>query len=73
MTDIKMTDIKHSSDMVFLFDGVGINLQTTNANRINARHNKQTATNILFFDGHAATYPTATAARSTRPARRPRG
>jgi prepilin-type N-terminal cleavage/methylation domain-containing protein/prepilin-type processing-associated H-X9-DG protein len=55
----KMTDIKHSAEMVFLFDGVGINLQTTNANRINARHNKQTATNLLFFDGHAATYPTA--------------
>ena len=27
------------------------------ANRINARHNRQTMTNLLFCDGHAATYP----------------
>lgn len=55
----KITDIRKSADVVFLFDGISLNLQSTNANRINARHNKQTATNILFFDGHAATYRTA--------------
>jgi len=54
----KMSSIKKSSEVVFLFDGVGMNLQTTNANRLNARHNKQTITNILFFDGHAESHPT---------------
>ena len=54
----KITDVRKSSEVVFLFDGISINLQSTNANRLNARHNKQTATNILFFDGHADTYPT---------------
>jgi prepilin-type processing-associated H-X9-DG protein len=45
--------------MVFVFDGIlGLHVQRTNANRLNARHNRQTATNILFFDGHADTFPT---------------
>jgi prepilin-type N-terminal cleavage/methylation domain-containing protein/prepilin-type processing-associated H-X9-DG protein len=57
---VKMSQVRKSSEMVFLFDGIlGLNFQRTNANRLNARHNKQTATNILFFDGHAETYPTA--------------
>ncbi|MCW3060691.1 MAG: hypothetical protein JWQ02_2512 [Capsulimonas sp.] len=55
----KITDVRKSSEVVFLFDGVGINVQSTNANRLNARHNRQTATNILFFDGHAESFPTA--------------
>jgi prepilin-type processing-associated H-X9-DG protein len=55
----KITDIRKSSEVVFLFDGISINLQSTNANRLNARHNKRTSTNILFFDGHADTFPTA--------------
>jgi prepilin-type N-terminal cleavage/methylation domain-containing protein/prepilin-type processing-associated H-X9-DG protein len=54
----KITDVRKSSEVVFLFDGISLNLQSTNANRLNARHNKQTATNILFFDGHAATFQT---------------
>jgi prepilin-type processing-associated H-X9-DG protein len=30
----------------------------TRPNRLNARHNKQTITNLLFFDGHAESVPT---------------
>jgi prepilin-type processing-associated H-X9-DG protein/prepilin-type N-terminal cleavage/methylation domain-containing protein len=57
---VKMSQIRKSSEMVFLFDGIlGLNIQRTNANRLNARHNKRTATNILFFDGHAETFRTA--------------
>ncbi len=55
----KMSQVRHSSELVFLFDGIaGLNLQTVNANRINARHRKNTATNILFFDNHAETFNT---------------
>jgi prepilin-type processing-associated H-X9-DG protein/prepilin-type N-terminal cleavage/methylation domain-containing protein len=57
---VKMSQVRKSSEVVFVFDGIlGLNLQRTNANRLNARHNKQTSTNILFFDGHADTYRTA--------------
>ena len=57
---VKMSQVKKSSEMVFLFDGIlGLHVQRTNANRLNARHNKNTATNILFFDGHADTFRTA--------------
>jgi prepilin-type N-terminal cleavage/methylation domain-containing protein/prepilin-type processing-associated H-X9-DG protein len=55
----KITEVRKSSEVVFLFDGIAINVQNQNANRLNARHNKQTATNLLFFDGHADTYRTA--------------
>jgi prepilin-type N-terminal cleavage/methylation domain-containing protein/prepilin-type processing-associated H-X9-DG protein len=56
---VKMSQINRSSEMVFVFDGIlGLHVQRTNANRLNARHNRQTATNILFFDGHADTFPT---------------
>jgi prepilin-type processing-associated H-X9-DG protein len=54
----KVTQIRKPSQLVFLFDGIGINLQSTNANRVNARHNRRKQTNILFFDGHAQTYNT---------------
>jgi prepilin-type processing-associated H-X9-DG protein len=54
----KITDIRRSAETVFLFDGVSFNMQTRNANRLNARHNRRTQTNILFFDGHAATHNT---------------
>jgi prepilin-type N-terminal cleavage/methylation domain-containing protein/prepilin-type processing-associated H-X9-DG protein len=53
----KITDIRRSSETVFLFDGISFNLHTR-PNRLNARHNKQTVTNLLFFDGHADSYPT---------------
>ncbi|HSI37421.1 MAG: type II secretion system protein [Phycisphaerae bacterium] len=54
----RMSAVKYSSEMVFIFDGFALNL-TVNGNRLNARHRRQTATNILFFDGHAVTYDTA--------------
>ena len=55
----KTSEIRHSSQFVFVFDGVlGLNHQATNANRLNARHDRQRATNILFFDGHAESFKT---------------
>src|SRR5688572_11432597 len=53
----KITDIRRPSETVFLFDGISFNLHGR-PNRLNARHGKQSATNLLFFDGHAETYPT---------------
>jgi prepilin-type N-terminal cleavage/methylation domain-containing protein/prepilin-type processing-associated H-X9-DG protein len=53
----KLNQVRKASETVFLFDGVSFNLHTR-PNRLNARHNKQTTTNLLFFDGHAASYPT---------------
>lgn len=50
---------KHTSELVLIFDGYYLNLGADTAgkqNRINARHNSRTATNILFFDGHVQTY-----------------
>jgi prepilin-type N-terminal cleavage/methylation domain-containing protein/prepilin-type processing-associated H-X9-DG protein len=56
---MKMTQIPKSSQFVFVFDGVlGLNHMATNANRLNARHDKQRVTNILFFDGHAESFKT---------------
>jgi prepilin-type processing-associated H-X9-DG protein len=54
----KVSQVKHSSEMVFIFDGNFYDL-TYSANRINARHNKRTKTNLLFFDGHGTTTDTA--------------
>jgi prepilin-type N-terminal cleavage/methylation domain-containing protein/prepilin-type processing-associated H-X9-DG protein len=54
----KVTQIRDSSKMVFIFDGVFMDLHF-NANRINARHYNRTRTNIAFFDGHAETFDTA--------------
>jgi prepilin-type N-terminal cleavage/methylation domain-containing protein/prepilin-type processing-associated H-X9-DG protein len=50
----KANEIRRSTETVFLFDGLlGMNYMSTNANRINARHNKQKVTNFAFVDGHA--------------------
>ena len=50
----KITQIKDTSRMVCAFDGIAtVNVQSVNANRLNARHKKFSVTNILFFDGHA--------------------
>ncbi|MDB5295169.1 MAG: hypothetical protein JWO31_1152 [Phycisphaerales bacterium] len=49
----KASRIRNSSEVVCLFDGIFINLQKTNANRINARHNNKKITNVMMFDGHA--------------------
>jgi prepilin-type processing-associated H-X9-DG protein/prepilin-type N-terminal cleavage/methylation domain-containing protein len=54
----KMSDIRKSSELAFLFDGISINVQSLNANRLNARHNKRSTTNVLFFDGHAESFKT---------------
>ncbi|CAA9422690.1 MAG: hypothetical protein AVDCRST_MAG64-2986 [uncultured Phycisphaerae bacterium] len=56
----KSNEVRNPSEMVFLFDGLyGFNYLTTNANRINARHNNQKITNIAFVDGHAESLRTA--------------
>lgn len=57
---VKVSSIRHSSEVAFLFDGLFCNFQTTNGqNRIAARHDrvagKPTSTNILFVDGHVET------------------
>jgi prepilin-type N-terminal cleavage/methylation domain-containing protein/prepilin-type processing-associated H-X9-DG protein len=49
----RLSSFKRSSEVVFLYDGYYMN-QGTSPNRVNARHNKNTMTNILFLDGHAA-------------------
>jgi len=51
----KIRAVKKSSEVVFLFDGLFLNIETLNSSRINARHGLGTQTNILFFDGHAET------------------
>ncbi len=55
----KMNQVRRASEMVFYFDGLYIDYGVINANRINARHGRQTQTNLAFFDGHAVTYRTA--------------
>jgi len=59
----KLGSIHNNADMVWLYDGVFYDLgyvsgSAGGANRINARHQRATKTNIIFFDGHAATYDT---------------
>jgi prepilin-type N-terminal cleavage/methylation domain-containing protein/prepilin-type processing-associated H-X9-DG protein len=55
----RASQIRKPSQLVFLFDGLlGLNYSATNANRINARHKRQTVTNVAFFDGHAESIPT---------------
>jgi prepilin-type processing-associated H-X9-DG protein len=56
----KLGSIRYSAEMVFMFDGIFYNLAYSSspggANRINARHNREKQTNVLFYDGHAATH-----------------
>jgi prepilin-type processing-associated H-X9-DG protein len=54
---VKPSMIRRSSELVALFDGIWMNHTTSNADRISGRHNNRTATNLLFMDGHAQTYP----------------
>jgi prepilin-type N-terminal cleavage/methylation domain-containing protein/prepilin-type processing-associated H-X9-DG protein len=55
----RIGNIRKASEVVFLFDGIlGLNHQSTNPNRINARHSRQTVTNLAFFDGHAESIKT---------------
>jgi prepilin-type processing-associated H-X9-DG protein len=53
----KISQINRSAETVFIYDGVYMNFGVNSA-RVNARHGKQTQTNLLFFDGHAQTYRT---------------
>lgn len=50
-------EIKDPARMVMLYDGIFFNV-SYDADRINARHGNKTQTNLLFFDGHAATFRT---------------
>jgi prepilin-type N-terminal cleavage/methylation domain-containing protein/prepilin-type processing-associated H-X9-DG protein len=53
-----ITYVKRPADMVFFFDGLIYHINGNGA-RVNARHAKQTQTNLAFFDGHAETVQTA--------------
>jgi prepilin-type N-terminal cleavage/methylation domain-containing protein/prepilin-type processing-associated H-X9-DG protein len=53
----KLSEIRKSTETVFLFDGVSFNLHKR-PNRLNARHAKASITNLLFFDGHAESFRT---------------
>ena len=55
----KMSVIRYPSDLVMMFDGIGANHMAANANRVNARHEGRSITNVLFFDGHAESLKTA--------------
>lgn len=57
--DLRTNQVRRTSSTVFMYDGVYMNLRAVNPDRINARHNRHKATNILFFDGHVETLPTA--------------
>ena len=54
----KLSAIRQAASTVYIYDGVYMNL-TVNSARVNARHGRQTQTNLCFFDGHAATFKTA--------------
>ena len=60
ISDTKMSMIREGSDTVLLYDGIYLNLRLVNDQRLAARHNKRTMTNILFFDGHALSLPIST-------------
>ena len=53
-----MSYVPRQSDMVFFFDGLIYHINGNGA-RVNARHARQTLTNLAFFDGHAETANTA--------------
>jgi prepilin-type processing-associated H-X9-DG protein len=56
----KLSQIRQGSRMVFLFDGIYMNIHN-DADRVSARHGSQKGrqTNILFFDGHCETFATS--------------
>jgi prepilin-type processing-associated H-X9-DG protein len=55
----KVTRVRNPTEVVLLFDGVFLNIQTVNANRLNARHGGRKQTNLSFHDGHCETMRTA--------------
>ena len=48
----RATQIRKSSEMAMIYDG--LQFHNWDTNRISARHSKQTKVNFLFADGHAA-------------------
>jgi prepilin-type processing-associated H-X9-DG protein len=54
--------VNKPSELVFIFDGIFANLRknSTSWGRLNARHQNFTRTNVVFLDGHAATFLTGT-------------
>jgi prepilin-type processing-associated H-X9-DG protein len=54
----KMSQVRRAAETVFMYDGVYENVFSY-PNRVNARHNRMTITNLSFFDGHAASFETA--------------
>jgi prepilin-type processing-associated H-X9-DG protein len=54
----KLSQIDRNADTVFLFDGTFLAIYYE-ATRVAARHNNLRITNVLFFDGHADSLPTA--------------
>ena len=52
----KLTQFKRSSELVLMYDGIRQHDYKTN--RISARHNRKTYTNILLADAHAESVPT---------------
>jgi prepilin-type processing-associated H-X9-DG protein/prepilin-type N-terminal cleavage/methylation domain-containing protein len=59
----RFAQLRRPASLVLLFDGV--RMLDANSSRISARHNRQTATNILFADGHVAVTPTKSLPRIT--------
>ena len=57
-TVLSQSIITKPTEMVLIFDGVGYHHTSVNANRLNARHANKSVTNLGFFDGHAASFPT---------------
>lgn len=55
----RASDIIKPTQVVFLFDGVGAVNVHGSPNRVSARHNKMSVTNLLMFDGHAESIRTA--------------
>jgi prepilin-type processing-associated H-X9-DG protein len=53
----KLSQVGRAAETVFLYDGVYMNIYSY-PNRINARHNRLTKTNLAFYDGHAASFDT---------------
>ena len=56
---MKINKIRKSTEMVIFFDGIIYHHQSVNANRVNARHDNSTRTNLAFIDGHVETWLTA--------------
>jgi prepilin-type N-terminal cleavage/methylation domain-containing protein/prepilin-type processing-associated H-X9-DG protein len=56
----KLSNLHDTGDLVMMYDGVFGHQSVVNANRVNARHEGQKVTNLMFFDGHAESVATET-------------